>query len=335
MTTSNPDTLPNPHRVQSPEEHRAMSQRFLVHAQRELNARRRLQASEKIWGAVAHQLAAVAEQRGWMHQTHNQFRDAIHYLAKEHGRRDLVDNFSSLEGFHSNFYSNAQTSPEIQEGIEDATRYVADLEAIRQAPMRPFTIDSRRDQGIVRRLTGRAPSLQETRPQGFRDEANLRRRRTEWGQGEPDDPLNGVASQPTPPSPQGSAGSARQLPTEQPGPRPGRNPNLPQGNGDSPERATDRHGRVDVDLGRHLREAGHVSEPEVVIYDRTKPKGKQQESHAPRRRGATGGKPASPKQEHTKRARQYPSGRTIKRSRGRCYRLRVVSGVRLTARPGP
>ena len=161
-----------------------MSQRFLVHAQRELNARRRLQASEKIWGAVAHQIAAIAEQRGWRHQGHDQLRHAVRYLAKEHARPDLEGGFRDFEGFHRNFYSNRTTSPEIQGGIERATRYVGELEAIRQAPMRPFTIDSPDAQVIVRRLTGREPLMQETRPRGFRDEANLRRRRTEWGKGE-------------------------------------------------------------------------------------------------------------------------------------------------------
>ena len=309
MTTSNPDTLPKPHHVQSPGEHRAMSQRFLVHAQRELNARRRLQASEKIWGAVAHQIAAIAEQRGWRHQEHEQLRHAVRYLAKEHARPDLEGGFRDFEGFHRNFYSNRTTSGEIQGGIERATRYVGELEAIRQAPMRPFIIDGPDAQVIVRRLTDREPDMNERQPRGFRNEDRLQQRRAEWGKGEPDTPPTGVASLPTPPPPRGGAPAARPLQTQQPGSQTGRNPNLPQGNGDRPERATDRHGRVDVDLGRHLREAGHVSEPEVVIYDRTKPKGKQQESHAPRRRGATGGKPASPKREHTKRARQYPSGR--------------------------
>ena len=46
--------LPNPRDVLSPEDHRAMSQRFLDHAERELAAGRRQQASEKTWGAVAY-----------------------------------------------------------------------------------------------------------------------------------------------------------------------------------------------------------------------------------------------------------------------------------------
>ena len=46
--------LPKPRDVLSPEDHRTMSQRFLIHAEREMAAGRRRQASEKTWGAVAY-----------------------------------------------------------------------------------------------------------------------------------------------------------------------------------------------------------------------------------------------------------------------------------------
>ena len=46
--------LPNPHDVLSPEDHGAMSQRFRIHAEREMAGGRRQQASEKTWGAVAY-----------------------------------------------------------------------------------------------------------------------------------------------------------------------------------------------------------------------------------------------------------------------------------------
>ena len=60
MTTR--EELPRPGDEQSPDDHRKMSLRFLDHAERELRARRRLQASEKTWGVITHQLSAIAEQ---------------------------------------------------------------------------------------------------------------------------------------------------------------------------------------------------------------------------------------------------------------------------------
>ena len=59
MTTPQVDALPNPGYGQGPEQHRVMSVRFLRHAERELAHGRRLQASEKIWGAATHQLAIL------------------------------------------------------------------------------------------------------------------------------------------------------------------------------------------------------------------------------------------------------------------------------------
>ena len=46
------------------------SQRFLAQARRELSAGDLAQASEKGWGATSQILKAIAEQRGWEHNSH-------------------------------------------------------------------------------------------------------------------------------------------------------------------------------------------------------------------------------------------------------------------------
>ena len=186
-TVSTPDRLPNPHNPQSPAEHRFMSQRFLVHAERELKAKRRLQASEKIWGAVTHQFAAIAEQRGWEHEHHRQLKDMAYYLDKEQGSEDLRRDLGYFETFHNNFYRNQAHSGDIRLGLRDAKALVEKLEEVRQAEPKPFKIESDFDRRVVSYLTGRpAPPINTTSDQGFTTEEDRRLRRAEWGKGKPD-----------------------------------------------------------------------------------------------------------------------------------------------------
>ena len=144
---------------QTPENHVAMSRRFLDHAQRELNRGRRLQASEKVWGAVAHQLNAIAVQRGWTHGVHNDFYYMVRYLEKEYGRDDLRASFQAAEGDHSNFYQNRADTEAIQESIVRNRKFVETLEELRQRPMEDVYIGTRSDQSLVKRLTGRSPAM--------------------------------------------------------------------------------------------------------------------------------------------------------------------------------
>lgn len=185
MTTP-ADTLPNPHRAQSPAQHREMSQRFLVHAEHELAAKHRLQASEKIWGAIAHQYAAIAEQRGWYHEQHERFKDMARYLDKEQERTDLLLTLRGFESFHRNFYRNDMPSGDIRQGIAQARAYVEELEALRRSGPRPYTVESEHDQRTIENLTRIKPAMLETSERGFNNPRHLRRRRVQWGKGPTD-----------------------------------------------------------------------------------------------------------------------------------------------------
>ena len=44
-----------------------------------------MQASEKLWGAAAHAILAVAMERGWRHGSHRDFVVAVRQLAEESG----------------------------------------------------------------------------------------------------------------------------------------------------------------------------------------------------------------------------------------------------------
>ena len=158
---------------QKPENHVAMSKRFLDHAERELKRGRRLQASEKAWGAVAHALNAIAVQRGWRHGTHRIYYPMIRYLQKEYERDDLLTRFNAAEGAHSNFYQNRADTEGIQQSINASREFVEILEDLRLRPMQPVKIATGPDQTRVKILTGRSPAIGTT--DTFTNEENRRR----------------------------------------------------------------------------------------------------------------------------------------------------------------
>ena len=70
MTTPQPARL----RPSSPDRYEEISRHLLQQAEEELDKGDVLQASEKIWLSVAHELKAIAQHRGWNHRYHNHIR---------------------------------------------------------------------------------------------------------------------------------------------------------------------------------------------------------------------------------------------------------------------
>ena len=90
------------------EPHRTHSQRLMEHAEQQLAKGDRLQASEKAWGAIAHQIKAIANQRGWNYETHQQVYGIVGRLAKETEDPELVNHlFSLANGLHQNYYRDS------------------------------------------------------------------------------------------------------------------------------------------------------------------------------------------------------------------------------------
>ncbi len=157
----------------------AMALRFIRHAEEEMAKVHRLQASEKAWGALAQQLKAIAEQRGWELEAHYRLYDIARYLDKEYQRRGRVGStVLALAAGHRNFYENDVN--EIQ--LDVAAEVVEELEGMRHRPPQPFTISTRSEQGMVRRLTGTEYAFPTTRRRGFVNDERLRERRSRWGE---------------------------------------------------------------------------------------------------------------------------------------------------------
>ena len=157
---------------QTPEGHLQTSRRFLAHAGTEMDAGNRLQASEKISGAVAEAVKAIGEQRNWRHNTHG-LRDAVvSQLGAELGRstpeaQALYRGSDTAEKQHQSFFENTLYEDRIGDAIPVAEAFVDTVEQLMNQPPRPFTVARPLDAHRIAQLTGYAPALGVTDEQGF------------------------------------------------------------------------------------------------------------------------------------------------------------------------
>ena len=129
MTTQ----LPEPH------DYAGLSRHFIRQADDELAKGDHLQAAEKGWGAVAHALKSIAEQRGWNHNKHLLLHDTAMQLFDEFDKRELSLHYYAADSLHQNFYANILEWDEVQRSVEVVKELLAELETMKNSPPRPFT----------------------------------------------------------------------------------------------------------------------------------------------------------------------------------------------------
>jgi uncharacterized protein (UPF0332 family) len=112
------------------EEHVRISRKFVQQAEEEFAKGDRLQASEKAWGAAAHAVKAVAQQRGWRHDGHRYLFEAIDKVYRETGDPEIRVLFSAANSLHMNFYENWQSDEFVQDGIERVKVLVERLQSL-------------------------------------------------------------------------------------------------------------------------------------------------------------------------------------------------------------
>ena len=156
--------------VQSTADRLQISSRLLVHAREELVNGHRLQAGEKAWGAVVQPIKAIAEQRGWPHQSHRDVYEVASQVVLEYGfdtdqARALTD---AYRVGHENFYENQYNVEELAGMIERVEDLVPYLHQLTAAPPRPFTITSNVQLRRLCRLTGNDTlEIGDSSPVGF------------------------------------------------------------------------------------------------------------------------------------------------------------------------
>ena len=108
----------------------ATSYYLFRHAEEELANGHPLKASEKAWGAVAHQLKAIARQRRWRHGGHHHFYQIIDQLVEETGDDEIETSFSVADALHGNFYNNFKSESAVRSNIQIVKLLLDKLSAI-------------------------------------------------------------------------------------------------------------------------------------------------------------------------------------------------------------
>ena len=146
-----------------------ISRRFIQQAPGELERGDRLQATEKIWGALAQMLKAHGQQRGWMNMgSHRTVGRIAQQLAAEYDNGRILNAYIAADNGHRNFYDNEMSPPEIEGIIAVVASVLPDLERALQEPPRPFVISDVDQRWRVRTLTGKQDlQVGDSSPTGF------------------------------------------------------------------------------------------------------------------------------------------------------------------------
>lgn len=107
------------------ETHEVHSEALLAHAPALLEQGDRLQASEKIWGAVSHAISDIAAKRNWPNRDYADKEDIVRYISIEAGQPALVSLYGLARTFHVNFHEDTKDEAAIAEGIEAAKEMTA------------------------------------------------------------------------------------------------------------------------------------------------------------------------------------------------------------------
>ena len=109
--------------------HAEHADRLLDHADDMVEARDRLQASEKIWGSVAHTLKEIAERHRWPNDSQSDLVRIAAYLSAVARDPDMQKGFFAMRAFHGNFYEDEFPMSEIKKGVGVAEGLVEQLRA--------------------------------------------------------------------------------------------------------------------------------------------------------------------------------------------------------------
>ncbi len=108
--------------------YREASHQLLAQAETELLAGDLRQASEKLWGAAAQTINALAQHRGWDHYSHHLLIRTVANLVAETGDSDIDNLFGVAQSLHTNFYENWLLQELIENRLRSVQRFLAKLD---------------------------------------------------------------------------------------------------------------------------------------------------------------------------------------------------------------
>ncbi len=91
----------------SPREHRQVALDFLAASDDEFERGDVLQGAEKLWGAAAHAMMSVAQEREWPHESHRSLKNAAINLYRVAEDPLIEHGFGIAEKFHRHFYHDS------------------------------------------------------------------------------------------------------------------------------------------------------------------------------------------------------------------------------------
>ena len=111
--------------------HEERSRHFLALVNDELARGELEEASNKVWGAAAHAIKAVAERRGWEHHAHALLEPAVYRLVhEEHAPRELLIQYITASTYHQRFYGRPPEAEYIRAGKELIGQLIDTLESL-------------------------------------------------------------------------------------------------------------------------------------------------------------------------------------------------------------
>ena len=145
-----------------------ISRRLIQQARDELERGDRLQAAEKVWGALARMLKAHGQQRDWLNLgSHRSVGHIARQPADEYDNGRILNACVAADNGHRHVHDNGMSPPEVEDIITVVANVLTELEIALSEPPRPFTI---RDGDLwrVRTLTGKQDlQVGDTSPTGF------------------------------------------------------------------------------------------------------------------------------------------------------------------------
>ena len=111
--------------------HRERSWHFLVLVDDELARVELEEASNKMWGAAAHAIKAVAESPSWEHYAHALLETAVLRLIREEGAPPHIEGqYYIASHYHQRFYGGPPDAGSIRYGKTVIAEFVQTLESL-------------------------------------------------------------------------------------------------------------------------------------------------------------------------------------------------------------
>ena len=88
-------------------EHRQTALDFLAASDEEFERGSVLQGAKKLWGAAAHSIMSIAQEREWPHESHRSLKNAADRIAEEYDVPLIAGSFSVAHTFHRRFYHDS------------------------------------------------------------------------------------------------------------------------------------------------------------------------------------------------------------------------------------